>query len=238
MSHSIPKVIHKVYIDHSMTMPKEFPEEMQEAHDTWEVLNPDYEVRYYSGQDCEKYLLKHYSERHLKAFRKIKPYALKCDFIRYCIMYQEGGVYTDCKMVCLIELDKFLKEDTTWASSWDLIKPNMWTGLLIGKKGNPIMKTAIEMCLYNIENNVYGKQCLDPTSPGLLGKAFAKNYPDFEFDKQINKDGILLGIFRPTRIFFNDILSFKSKCDRCSKGQDWKDGNNYVKMWFQRDLYW
>ena len=34
---SIPKVIHKVYIEHSMTIPSSLPDDIKNAHNTWKV---------------------------------------------------------------------------------------------------------------------------------------------------------------------------------------------------------
>ena len=35
---SVPKVIHKVYIEHSMTIKKPLPKPIQEAHDSWKIM--------------------------------------------------------------------------------------------------------------------------------------------------------------------------------------------------------
>jgi mannosyltransferase OCH1-like enzyme len=234
---SVPKVIHKVYIEHSMTIPKPLPPPIQEAHDSWKIMNPEYTIKYYSGKDCENYLSKHFGQRHLKAFRKLKPYSYKCDFIRFSILYIEGGVYTDWKTVCHIPLKELIRKDTKWISSWDVVRPNMWTGFFVTPPKNPILKTAIDMCLYNIENNIYGSWCLEPTGPKLFGKAFSYHYPQYEHNKEVDENGIQLGLFIPRNIVFKDKVYLQSKCDQCGQTQDWDKGNNYVKMWMNKDIY-
>lgn len=236
--HRIPKVIHKVYIEHSMNLPNSLPFEIKKAHDSWRHMNPGYKIKTYGGNDCEKYLLKHFGKRHVDAFMKLKPYSYKCDFIRFAIIYNEGGIYTDWKTVCHKPIDHMiLTDDTKWISSWDVVRSNMWTGFFVSAPKSPILKTAIDMCLYNIENNVFGKSCLEPTGPVLFGNAFLKHYPKYEFGKQINENGIILGEFKPTNIYFNNDLYLQSKCNECSQTQDWDKGNNYVKMWMHRDIY-
>ena len=57
---SIPKIIHKVIIQDSGDLPN-FPlepKELQEAHDSWKIMNPEYEIKYYSMNDCREYLKK------------------------------------------------------------------------------------------------------------------------------------------------------------------------------------
>ena len=234
---SIPKVIHKVYIEHSMTIPSSLPDDIKNAHNTWKVKNPGYKIKYYGGKDCEKYLLKHFGKRHLHAFRKLKPYSYKCDFFRFCVVYKEGGVYSDWKTVCHQPLDSLITSNTKWISSWDVVRPNMVTGFFVCAPKNKVLKTAIDMCLYNIENNVYGSWCLEPTGPTLFGNAFSKHYPRYKHGTPVNENGILLGTFSPTKIFFKNTMYLESKCATCGQTQDWDKGNNYVKMWLNRDIY-
>lgn len=233
----VPKVIYKVYIEHSMTIPNPLPKPIQGVHDSWKIMNPEYTFKYYNGNDCERYLLKHFGQRHLKAFRKLKPYSYKCDFIRYCILYNEGGVYTDWKTMCLIPLRELVRNDTKWISNWDLVSPYMLTGFFVTPPQNPILKTTIDMCLNNIENNIHGTTCLDPTGPALLGKAFALHYPQYEHNKQVDENGIQLGLFQPTNIIFNDKVYLQSKGDKCGQTSDWDKGNNYSLMWMNNDIY-
>lgn len=236
-SSGVPKVIHKVYIEHSMTIPTELPKPIQEAHNTWTKMNPKYTMKYYSGHDCEHYALKYFGERHLKAFRKLKPYSYKCDLIRFMILYNEGGVYTDWKTVCLTPLNKLIRENTKWISAWDTKPGRMLTGFFVTPPKNPILKTAIDMCLYNIDNNIYGSSPLEPTGPILLGKAFSTHYPQYEPHKIINEDGIQLGIFKVPIVRFNNIPYLQTKCDNCDQSQNWDKGNNYNTLWTNKDVY-
>lgn len=237
---TVPKVIHKVYLEHSLTIPKPLPKPIQDAHYTWKRMNPEYTVKYYSGKDCQDYLLKHFGKRHLKAFRKLKPYAYKCDFVRYCILYNEGGVYTDWKTVCLAPLRELIrKKNTKWISAWDKGAPDMMNGFFVTPPKNQILKTAIDLCLYNIENNVYGSSSLAPTGPQLLGKAFATHYPQYEAPKTIDEDGIQLGTVYVlgATYQFNNKAYITVKCDECVKSQEWDKGNNYSRMWTNKEIY-
>ena len=77
---SIPKIINKVYINDSMEMPSMLDLDLQKVHKSWETLNPDYIIKYWSGKDCEKYLSDHFPEIFSQTFKALTPYAYKCDF--------------------------------------------------------------------------------------------------------------------------------------------------------------
>ena len=61
---SIPKIIHKIYIENSKTIPMNKITEFKEAHESWKTFNPDYEIRYWSWEDCENYLIENFDERY------------------------------------------------------------------------------------------------------------------------------------------------------------------------------
>jgi mannosyltransferase OCH1-like enzyme len=249
----IPKVIHRVYIDFTMHIPKILSNEIQVAHNTWKTLNPGYRIKYYSGHDCEQYLLKHFGERHLDAFKKVNAFAYKCDLFRYCLLYNEGGIYTDWKTVCIKPIKSLLKRDTIWASGWDHsgpeVQPYMWNGFICSQPKSPILRTAIDMCLYNIENNVYGTTCLEPTGPKLLGKAFLKHYPQYggRHSELIDENSIIIGrgvrlpslsqAKAPKHLYFNPDFHVLIKCETCGQTQYWKNGNSYNTMWNNKEIY-
>ena len=55
--------------------------------------------------------------------------------------------------------------------------------------------------------------------------------------KEVDENGIQLGLFKPTNIVFKNKVHLQSKCDQCGQTQDWDKGNNYVKMWMNKDIY-
>lgn len=67
---SIPKVIHKVFIDHSMKLDlNSLDNHTKEAHESWRTMNPNYTIKYYSGEDCRNYLKEHFGDKH-HSFRR------------------------------------------------------------------------------------------------------------------------------------------------------------------------
>ena len=112
----IPRVIHKIYIQHDNTFGT-IQSEIQNAHDSWSRLNPGYKIKYYNGKDCEEYLMRYFGRKHLQTYQNINAYSGKVNFMRACIVYNEGGWYSDWKQVCLKPLDGLCKHE--WVSAHD-----------------------------------------------------------------------------------------------------------------------
>lgn len=245
----IPKVIHKVYICHDGTLDmKSQPQHIIEAHNTWKELNPGYVIKYYSRIDCENYLKAHFSEEYLTVFKSLKPYSYKCDFFRYCVVYNEGGVYTDWKMVCLKPLDEYITDTSTFVGEWDYKIPDLINGFFASCPKNTLLKLAIDLCVFNTKTRNYNlKNFLYPTGPGCFGVAFSKYmkthnvdtntifYKDYHLQKP--DDDIQIGIHNNNHIWMNGENVIMVKCEKCNKSQNWKDGNNYAQMWYNRDVY-
>jgi hypothetical protein len=71
--------------------------------------------------------------------------------------------------------------------------------------GHPILKKAIDMCIYNITNELYGVNILDITGPVLLGRA-AKSIGMLDETKNIRYFKIVRNVYG-----FGDIINRKTK---------------------------
>ena len=236
----IPKVIHKVIIEHSGNLPK-FPlepKQLQDAHDSWKNMNPEYEIKYYSMNNCREYLKKYFEDSDfLQAFDCLNAYAFKCDFFRYCVLYNEGGWYSDWKQVCLKqnllnELDENKKNNIIilWDEGDKFYTDNKYIqNSFIGSiKNNIFLKECINQIINNIKYNYYGKHTLDCTGPGLLSYCFKKTCYKFDINLKFKND---LYIYNKSQRII------KRKCDNCSIGQDWKNGNNYNVIYNSKKMY-
>ena len=147
---------------------------MKEVSDNWRDMNPDYEYYYYTDKDCRGFLSKNFDVSVLDAYDTLKPGAYKADLWRYCILYINGGVYVDMGIVSQYPLKDFISEEDEFVTALD--KPSgiffLYNAFIAATPKNPILKTAIEMCLKNIKNQIYVKNSLSLTGPTLLGVAF------------------------------------------------------------------
>ena len=235
----IQKVIHKIFIQNSGVMDnfQLEPKELQASHDSWKIMNPEYEIKYYSMNDCKEYLKKHFEDQDfLEAFDCLNGYANKCDFFRFCVLYNEGGWYSDWKQECLKlnllnELDQ--DKDSNIIMSWDKGNDSSINGKFIQNcfigttKNNLFLKECINEIINNTKYKYYGESPLYPTGTGLLGIMYKKYYNKFKINL----------IFKDLIIYYKNNEIVKHKCYNCGLGQDWVNGNNYSDIWEKKQLY-
>lgn len=157
----IPKVIHQILLD---GFP---PEEINDNILYLKSMNPGWEYRLYNDADIQQYITQYFPSL-LGVYLSInKNYAaMRADFFRYLLIYNEGGVYLDLKSSFSIPLnDTLLPDDAYLLSHWD------WSGqfknygnhseiknpqgefqqcFIISAKGHPFLKAVIEAVIVNI----------------------------------------------------------------------------------------
>jgi mannosyltransferase OCH1-like enzyme len=237
----VPKVINKVYIQHDGKMQDPIPS-IREAHDSWIKLNPGYKLKLWSLEDCQEYLSNNFTSDHLEAFNCLQAYAAKVDFFRYCIIYNEGGWYSDWKEVCLVEniLDKMSEiNNFIWfkdnGNDYSRDAKSVMTAFFGAIPKHSILKDAIKRVINNCINEHYGDSSLDPTGPHLFGVAI--NHYNSN-NKTIEASGEF--IHKQKGSFIHKELGriIQHKCNACQDGQDWNKGNNYNDKWNNREYYY
>ena len=112
----IPKIINKIYYqkDGQFQDGNETAAfgKLKEAHKSWQLMNPGYDVRYFNLQSSRKYLQRYFHPVFLRTFDCIEAFAGKSDFFRLALLYHEGGWHSDWKQECLESnvLDKISDE--------------------------------------------------------------------------------------------------------------------------------
>jgi mannosyltransferase OCH1-like enzyme len=101
----IPKKIFQTWKTNNMDL------EMENTTKIIKNLNPEYEYKLFTDDECIEYIKNNFSEHVLYAYNNLIPGAFKADLFRYCILYQEGGVYIDCKMIPLKPFREIIKPD-------------------------------------------------------------------------------------------------------------------------------
>jgi mannosyltransferase OCH1-like enzyme len=237
-SNKIPPVVHKIFINETMEK-IEIEEPIKKAIKTWTDLNPDYTLKMWYGNDCRNYLLKNFGPKYLECFDNIIPYAYKADFMRYCILYNEGGWYSDFQQVLLVPLSTL--SNYSWVSCWDTtgeenrINGCMQNGFFGCCRNNPILKECISKIMENVSTKNYGKSPWYPTGPCLLGDAFRK----------INKlKNVKLGQtendekYGPCFVIDSKKIVINKCCIDIDKpSTNYKNGNNYLELWRQKKIY-
>ena len=242
-NNNIPKVIHKVYIQDDGKIPNNLDKNIKDAHDSWIEMNPKYKIKYWSLDDCREYLKNNFPSNYLESFDCIQSYSGKCDFFRYCVVYNEGGWYSDWKEICLVDnLLNNILDNNGFVYFYDKGIPHtinnkcVVSGFFGSISKHPILKISIDLVIENVKNKYYGKMGLDPTGPCLFGKAIieynkenTKIDSQGEFNHKLGKGG---------HYYHNELGKIiQHKCSNCGVGQNWKNGNNYNDLWNQGKYY-
>ena len=158
---AIPRVLHKVIVVDGGGIPS-LSTPAQEALASFSELNPEYEMRVYGGRDCENYIIKHYGEKELDAFRSLVPYSFKVDLFKFLVLYNEGGVYSDFRQVCLKPFREYIPTYAKWFSSTDGGSKHhggMACHFLAAAPGQPTFRTAIDMIIANVADATMRAAC-------------------------------------------------------------------------------
>ena len=236
---NFPNVIHKTFYENTHTEGK-IDNKIYNAINSWLVKNPGYSIKIWDINDSREYLKLNFSPEILECFDNLSAYAYKSDFFRYCVIYKNGGWYSDIFQICLQYnlLDNLKKNkrknyficDT--AAEWECNNgvQNCFFG---AHKDDEVLKNIISVTVKNTANKHYGSHPIKTSgSVCILGEVFKKldyKYKDFVGYFAINiiyPNGAYIYDFNGTRLI-------KHKCSGCKID----NGNDYRKMWKNKQLY-
>ena len=116
----------------------------------WKRLNPEYKIVLFDNKACEDFLETEFSSLHLEIFRYIPDGPIKADFWRLCILYKNGGVYTDADNEPIIPLRDFIEDVdfVTCSSYWDKINYKFNPNFIVAKAGDKILEDSINLYIH------------------------------------------------------------------------------------------
>jgi hypothetical protein len=135
--------------------------------------HPELRHVHFDEPSARSYLSAQFDDTVLSAFDGLRPFAAKADLLRYCVIFKEGGLYSDVSWQCLGRLSSdpgklTVFRDLMASSTWDA-----YTGVFMAPRNHPSLRTAIELCVRNIRERRYGVNPLCVTGPEVFGKAIA-----------------------------------------------------------------
>lgn len=133
-----------------------------------------YEYRQFDQAGLRAFIQESFPAPVLAAYDMLRPYAYKADLGRYCLLLRHGGWYIDAAVTLQSGLPDtggyrhVLFKD---APRVDLRSQEVANGLLYAEAGSKVLETAIALIVENCRLRKHGDGPLDPTGPGLLGRA-------------------------------------------------------------------
>ncbi len=180
------------------------------VHRNIEILlrcNPEYEYRFFTDEDAIHFIQKHFPQAVYAAFQCLRPGAAKGDLIRYCLLWQIGGVYLDMDSTFGKPLRKLV--DATSMSYIGLepdgASPVQWAMMFVPK--HPLIGKLIHECVSRVLNRSH-EHIFDLTGPNLYsdvlidymsGKKLKRVQDTLEQRRKIIQKGINGATFVPTQ---------------------------------------
>ena len=151
----------------------------------------------FDDNDCRSFISKHFDPIVLWAFDSLNTGAYKADLWRYCVLYIEGGIYLDIKLICN-DLDMLRKNDILLVKDrptdnhifyWNYQtyetentanvnkSPGVWQGCLASIPKHPVFKHLIYEVVKNVIESNYGVNPICITGPFMFYQTLEKyNY--------------------------------------------------------------
>ena len=145
-NYNIPKTIYQTWKTNNLH-PK-----IEEIRRRILNINPGYMFDLFDDIEIDNFINRHFDERTYDAFSKLKVGAARADFWRYCVLYINGGVYLDIDSEIIKPLKNLINEDDQCIITREG-NPGVFNNwVMIFERNHPILKEAIERCIFNVNN--------------------------------------------------------------------------------------
>jgi len=149
----IPKIVHYIWLG------SEIPPKTQDLINKNNEFFKDYKVKIWTEENIPK--LNVFAQR---AYNE-KKWAFVSDYLRFHILYEEGGIYLDTDMEVLNPLDDLL--DSLFFAGWDRRNAFVYAGIVGVEPKNEYIKNIVDS-YDNIADQLY------PTSPEIMTECYKK----------------------------------------------------------------
>jgi len=223
----IPCVIYQTWYT------KDLPSKMRERVELLKSQNPGFKHYLFDDNDCREFIKRHFRPDVLHAYDRLIPGAYKADLWRLCVLFINGGIYLDIRLVCvngfkLIELT----ENNHFAK--DRGGASIFNAIMASVQGNPFLFRAIRRIVFNVQNNFYGKDPLWPTGPNLLGHvALRNNFVGVNIDLKHYKNGGYI-IYKNRFIISTEYPEYNDERTNTYNSINTK---RYDALWNERRIY-
>lgn len=203
------------------------------------TMHPWCEHHLITNRRAVELLSRYFPDWVLDSYRNITPLAYRADLLRYCLLFQFGGVYADLSVHFFRPIASrkperlFIFRDANYGAPW--ITSN---SILAAPPGMQIFKECILKIAKHVKSQFYGETPLCPTGPILLGKELAKNMAPNSFYL-----GEVIRISRTGSASFayldgaGELVAVSSKRGNGLKSLGMSEGESYSELYAGRRIY-
>ena len=214
----VPKIIHRL-----APAKEKWHSLWKMCEESWKKHFPEdeYEYRYYDDDDADKYIADNFPQ-YLNFYNQLPFHIIKLDFIRFCLLFKEGGIYADLDYFVYKNFYDYLnngfvagdgRECWVLESYFNLQEfkdETVQNSLMISSPWQSFWHRCIEDCfeLYwtykgeydptNVDNPKSNKMVKDIAGPGFLSKC-VEEYP--RLVRRLNRE-----FFNPHYVSYNTHL--------------------------------
>ena len=157
-----PKIIHQTYKTINI------PEHWKISQKKWKELHPDYTYMFWTDEDIREYIKTNYPQ-YLQIHDNYKYNIQRADMIRYFILYDFGGIYSDLDLYPIENIEKHLlnyNSDVLFCQSSNF-QGFITNSFMISKKGASIWLKIHKQLSKKKPIYVIGKQLTVMCTTGL-----------------------------------------------------------------------
>lgn len=138
----IPKSIHLIWIG------SQPPIKVLLACESWKNHHPDFTLKLWTDEDIENFVWTHPKSENF--FLKARNWAEKSDILRFEILYQFGGIYSDTDVVCMNSFNSLIDCGLTFFAGFETHITTTRSHSLIGSaiigamQNSPIIRRCID----------------------------------------------------------------------------------------------
>lgn len=149
---------------------EKIPDSIKPLISTWDELNPTCNHTLYNDEMGRAFIKEHYTNDEMIAFDQCKIPAMKADFLRYCLLFINGGAYADADTKCVASID-----DLFSLSGLLFIRhENVANDFMMFTSGHPLLSYAIDQAVSNIKNKI-SNSVWEVTGPGIITGLYNSN---------------------------------------------------------------
>ena len=152
----------------------DIPFRMQSNLASFRHLYPRFTWRLWQHNDVAGLLETAFDADVAKAYHALLPMAYKTDLVRYCLLYQFGGIYSDLSIQHFYSLFEEVPKSLYLFRDGFSQVPWLVSNSIVGAPGrHPFFERLILRVIEHTRSQYYGVNPLCPTGPNLFGRELA-----------------------------------------------------------------
>ena len=116
------------------------------VQDDFRRFAPNYKLRFFSDNDCPKFVLDNCGPEAARRYRALQTPAHRADLWRYCALWSQGGIYLDIKTWLVQPLSTIFAMNNTGYTVLSVLsgqRPSVYQGVIASPKGDPTIQKML-----------------------------------------------------------------------------------------------